>query len=97
MQWFAFLAELTSLIVLWLRGRPLLLAALFWMGFHVFSVTVLYIHFAPTAICWLAFAPLERLGPWLRRVKARRGERTRRRAAGHPVPVLRNEAVDGSG
>jgi hypothetical protein len=95
MQWFSFVAELTSVVVLWLRGRPLLLAALFWMGFHVFTVAVLYIHFAPTAICWLAFAPLERLGPWLRRVKARRGERTRRRAAGHPVPVLRNKAVDG--
>jgi hypothetical protein len=97
MQWFSFLAELTSVVVLWLRGRALLLAALFWMGFHVFTVAVLYIHFAPTAICWLAFAPLERFGPWLRRVKARRGERTSRRAAGHPVPVLRDQAVDGSG
>ena len=97
MQWFAFVAELTSVVVLWLRGRALLLAALFWMGFHVFTVTILYIHFAPTAVCWLAFAPLERLGPWLRRVKARRGESARRRAAGHPVPVLRDQAVDGSG
>ena len=96
MQWFSFLAELTSVVVLWLRGRALLLAALFWMGFHVFTVAVLYIHFAPTAICWLAFAPLERLGPWLRRVKARRGERARRRAAGHPVSVLRDQAVDGN-
>ena len=65
MQWMSFLAELTSVVVLWLRGRALLLAALFWMGFHVFTVAILYIHFAPTAICWLAFAPLERLGPWL--------------------------------
>jgi hypothetical protein len=96
MQWFSFLAELTSVVVLWLRGRALLLAALFWMGFHVFTVAVLYIHFAPTAICWLAFAPLERFGPWLRRVKARRGERAGRRAAGHPVPVLSNQAVHGS-
>jgi hypothetical protein len=96
MQWFAFLAELTSVVVLWLRGRALLLAALFWMGFHVFTVTILYIHFAPTAICWLAFAPLERLGPWLRRVKAGRRERARGRAARHPVPVLRHQAVDGS-
>jgi hypothetical protein len=96
MQWFAILAELTSVVVLWLRGRALLLAALFWMGFHVFTVTILYIHFAPTAICWLAFAPLERLGPWLRRVKAGRRERARRRAARHPVTVLRHQAVDGS-
>ncbi|MFL6063124.1 MAG: hypothetical protein ACJ72G_00465 [Friedmanniella sp.] len=67
MQWFAFLAELTSVVVLWLRGRALLAAAVFWLGFHVFTVAILYIHFAPTLICWLAFAPLERLGPWLRR------------------------------
>ena len=97
MQWCSFLAELTSVVVLWLRGRALLLAALFWMGFHVFTVAVLYIHFAPTVICWLAFAPLERFGPWLRRVKARRRERARGRAAGHSVPVLRDQAVDGSG
>lgn len=61
MQWFAFLAELSSVVVLWLRGRALLAAAVFWLGFHVFTVTILYIHFAPTLICWLAFAPLERL------------------------------------
>ena len=61
MQWFAFLAELSSVVVLWLRGRALLLAAIFWLGFHVFTVTILYIHFAPTLVCWLAFAPLERL------------------------------------
>jgi hypothetical protein len=24
-------------------------------------VTILYIHFLPTLVCWLAFAPLERL------------------------------------
>jgi len=70
MQWFAFLAELTSFVVLWLRGRALLAAALFWLGFHVFTAAVLYIHFAPTLVCWLAFAPLERLGPWLRRPRS---------------------------
>ncbi len=64
MQWFAFVAELTSLVVLWLRGRALLLAALFWLGFHVFTAAMLYIHFAPTLVCWLAFAPLERLPRW---------------------------------
>ncbi|MGI3786222.1 MAG: hypothetical protein ACRYG2_36215, partial [Janthinobacterium lividum] len=36
------------------------------MGFHVFTVALLYIHFAPTVVCWLAFAPLERLLPWWR-------------------------------
>ncbi len=78
MQWFAFLAELTSPIVLWLRGRALLGAALFWFGFHLFTVTVLYIHFAPTLVCWLAFAPLERLGPWTRRIVAGRRQRAGR-------------------
>jgi hypothetical protein len=67
MQWFAFLAELSSVVVLWLRGRALLAAAGFWLGFHLFTVVILGIHFAPTLVCWLAFAPLERLGPWLRR------------------------------
>jgi hypothetical protein len=72
MQWMAYLAELSSLVVLWLRGRALLLAALFWLGFHVFTAALLYIHFAPTLVCWLAFAPVERAAPWLRRVRARR-------------------------
>ena len=66
MQWCSIMAELSSVVVLWLRGRVLLYAALFWMGFHVFTLAMLYIHFAPTVICWLAFAPLERLAPWWR-------------------------------
>jgi hypothetical protein len=97
MQWLSFSAELTSVVVLWLRGRALLAAAVFWIGFHVFTLAILYIHFAPTAICWLAFAPLERLGPWLRRVKARWWERASRGPTRHPVPVLRDQAVDGGG
>ena len=97
MQWFSFTAELTSVVVLWLRGRALLAAALFWLGFHVFTAAVLYIHFAPTVICWLAFAPLERFGPWLRGVIAGWRQRTGRRPTRHPVPVLRDQAVDGSG
>ena len=97
MQWFAFAAELTSVVVLWLRGRALLVAALFWLSFHVFTAAVLYIHFAPTLICWLAFAPLERFGPWLRGVIAGWRQRTGRRSARHLVPVSRDQAVDGSG
>jgi hypothetical protein len=97
MQWFSFAAELTAVVVLWLRGRALLAAALFWLSFHVFTVAVLYIHFAPTVICWLAFAPLERFGPWVGRVVAGWRQRTGRRPARHPVPVLRDQAVDGSG
>jgi len=97
MQWFAFTAELGSLVVLWLRGRALLLAALFWLSFHVFTVAVLYIHFAPTLICWLAFAPLERFRPWLSGVIAGWRQRTGRRPARQAVPIFRDQAVDGSG
>jgi hypothetical protein len=102
MQWCAYLAETTSLVTLWLRGRALLAAAAFWMGFHVFTAAILYIHFAPTLICWLAFAPLERLAPWFRRVRARRRARNGRRqgagrgATGQPLPVGGDQAVDGS-
>jgi hypothetical protein len=97
MQWLSFAAELTAVVVLWLRGRALLAAAVFWMGFHVFTLAMLYIHFAPTAICWLAFAPLERFGPWLRRVKASRGQGAGRRPARHAVSVLRDHPVDTGG
>jgi len=97
MQWLSFTAELTSVVVLWLRGRALLAAAVFWMGFHAVTLAILYIHFAPTAICWLAFVPLERFGPWLRGVKARRRERASRRSTRHPVPVLSDQAVDSGG
>jgi hypothetical protein len=97
MQWLSFTAELTSVVVLWLRGRALLAAAVFWMGFHAFTMAILYIHFAPTAICWLAFAPLERFGPWLRGVKARRRERASRRSTRHPVPVPSDQPVDSGG
>jgi len=97
MQWCSFIAELSSIVVLWLRGRALLLAALFWLGFHLLTVAVLYIHFAPTMICWLAFAPLERFRPWLQGVVAGWRQRTGRRPARHPVPIFRDQAVDGSG
>jgi hypothetical protein len=94
MQWMSFLAELTSVVALWLRGRALLCAALFWMGFHVFTLAMLYIHFAPTVICWLAFAPLERARPWLGGVIARRRQRTGGGAAGHPLPVAGDQSID---
>lgn len=97
MQWFAFAAELSSPVVLWLRGRALLGAAVFWMGFHVFTLAILYIHFAPTVVCWLAFAPLERLGPWLGRIESRRRQGAGRGATGHPVPVAGDQPIDRSG
>lgn len=97
MQWFAYLAETTSLVVLWLRGRALLVAALFWLGFHISTAALLYIHFAPTLVCWLAFAPLERLAPWLRGVRADRRQRAGGGAAGEPLAVAGDQAVDHRG
>ncbi|GAB3433029.1 hypothetical protein [Flindersiella endophytica] len=67
LQWIAFLGELLSPAVLFLRRRALMCGALFWLGFHLTTWLFLGIHFLPTAICWLAFAPLERLVPSGRR------------------------------
>jgi len=97
MQWFAFAAELTSLVVLWLRGRALAAAAVFWLGFHVFTAALLYIHFAPTLICWLAFAPLERVAPWIRGVAARRRDHARRSASGHRLAIGVDQPVEDKG
>jgi hypothetical protein len=47
-----------------------LLGALFFIGFHVANTAILLIHFLPTVVCWLAFAPMERIVPWF---KQRRG------------------------
>jgi hypothetical protein len=62
MQWAGFIGEMLSPVVLWLKGRWLLFAALFFLSFHVANTAILLIHFLPTVVCWLAFAPLERLG-----------------------------------
>ena len=62
MQWTVFVAELLSPVMLWLRGRALLVAVCFWMVFHASTYVLLTIHFLPTAICLLAFLPLERIG-----------------------------------
>ncbi|WP_018158112.1 HTTM domain-containing protein [Demetria terragena] len=61
MQWVVFIAELLSPVMLWLRGRVLYLSVAFWIGFHAVTYLLLSIHFVPTAVCLLAFLPLERL------------------------------------
>jgi Vitamin K-dependent gamma-carboxylase len=61
MQWVVFVAELMSPAMLWLRGRVLYLAVAFWIGFHAVTYLLLSIHFVPTAVCLLAFLPLERI------------------------------------
>lgn len=67
MQWVGFVGEMLSPVVLWLRGKWLLFAALFFLGFHAANTAILLIHFLPTVVCWLAFAPLEKIS--LKRAK----------------------------
>lgn len=67
MQWTVFVLELLSPVMLWLRGRPLYLYVGFWICFHASTYLLLTIHFLPTAVCLLAFLPLERLGTAARR------------------------------
>lgn len=77
MQWVGFVAELLSPVILWLKGRWQLIGALFFIGFHAANTAILLIHFLPTVVCWLAFAPLERVVPWF---KSRRSDRDAREA-----------------
>jgi hypothetical protein len=67
MQWVGIIGEFLSPLVLWLKGRWQLLGALFFLGFHVANTAILLIHFLPTVVCWLAFAPMERIVPWFQR------------------------------
>jgi hypothetical protein len=62
-QWVLLIAEFLSPVVLFLRGRALLLAVGFFVSFHLVTYLSLGIHFLPTVICWLAFFPLERIVP----------------------------------
>jgi hypothetical protein len=71
MQWVGIIAEFCSPVILWLKGRWQLLGALFFLGFHAANTAILLIHFLPTVVCWLAFAPLERIVPWYRARRAK--------------------------
>lgn len=64
LQWVVLVAEFCSPILLWLRGRALYGALLFWGGFHLSTYLMLKIHFLPLVVCLLSFLPLERLAPW---------------------------------
>jgi len=66
------IAEFLSPVVLFLRGRALLLAVGFFVSFHLVTYLSLGIHFLPTVICWLAFFPLERIVPVIGRLRPRR-------------------------
>ncbi|MGP9707898.1 hypothetical protein [Brachybacterium sp. AOP24-D1-21] len=60
-QWAGLALEALSPVVLFLRGKALYLAVALYLGFHLSTLALLGIHFLPTAICWAAFLPLERL------------------------------------
>lgn len=98
-QWGLIGAELLSPVILFVKGRWLAVAAAFFLSFHLVTYLAIGIHFLPTVICWLAFAPLERLvgiggrrsagaGPLVDREGAGGGP------AGEPVAVAGDEAVD---
>jgi len=74
MQWVGIVGEFLSPLVLWLKGRWQLFGALFFIGFHVANTAILLIHFLPTVVCWLAFAPLERIIPWFQRRRGSGGD-----------------------
>lgn len=61
LQWIVLVAEFTSPVLLWLRGKALYAALLFWAGFHLSTYVMLKIHFLPLVVCLLSFLPLERL------------------------------------
>jgi hypothetical protein len=67
MQWVGIIGEFLSPVVLGLRGRWQLGGAMFFLGFHLANTVMLGIHFLPTVVCWLAFAPLERVAAKLPR------------------------------
>jgi hypothetical protein len=59
-QWMLITAEALSPIVFFLRGRWRAAFIGFWLMFHLTTYLAITIHFLPTAVGWLAFAPLER-------------------------------------
>jgi hypothetical protein len=84
MQWVGIIGEFLSPLVLWLKGRWQVLGALFFIGFHVANTAILLIHFLPTVVCWLAFAPMERIVPWFQK----------RRGSGSDAGEPEDEAED---
>jgi hypothetical protein len=80
MQWVGIIGEFCSPLILWLKGRWQLFGALFFIGFHVANTAILLIHFLPTVVCWLAFAPLERIVPWFQARRSNSSDRDAREA-----------------
>lgn len=62
-QWATLVFEFLSPVVLFLKGKWLYGAVVFFFLFHLMTYLALGIHFLPTVICWAAFLPLEKLVP----------------------------------
>jgi len=92
-QWGLITAEMLSPVILFLKGRWLALAAAFFLSFHLVTYLMIGIHFLPTVVCWLAFAPLERLTSTGARALGR-GQRAGGGATGHAVPVVGDQPVE---
>ena len=60
-QWSLFLLELTTPLLLVLRGRLRYLFVAVLLGFHLTTYLTLKIHFLPLVVCLAAFLPLENL------------------------------------
>ncbi|WUI03730.1 hypothetical protein OHR68_18600 [Spirillospora sp. NBC_00431] len=86
-QWFMFVAEAVSPVMLFLRGRPLYLLVLFFAGFHAVTYALMSIHFMPHAIWLAAFLPLERLTGLLpERLRGHAAEETPAAGQREPLP-----------
>jgi len=88
-QWMLITAEALSPLVFVLRGRWRAAFIGFWLMFHLTTYLSITIHFLPTAVGWLAFAPLERTRDGVACLYGRvRGAMTRARAVRDaPEPV----------
>ena len=96
-QWVTVVAELAAPLVFLLRGRALGLAVGFYCSFHLITYAVISIHFLPLVVCWLAFAPLEKVGERFGphpRLSLRGRHLAGRAATGQPVAVVGHHAVD---
>lgn len=92
-QWMLLVAEFTSPVVFALRGRAQAVYIGGWMVFHVVTYAAIGIHFLPTVVCWLAFAPLEKLAGRVRARSLLGRQRAGWGAAGQPVPVVGDQSV----
>lgn len=91
-QWGVLFAEALAWLVFVLRGRARAALICFYLGFHLVTYVTISIHFLPVVVCWLAFAPLERVADALRGVP--RPDAARGAAAGQPGAVVREKPVD---